>query len=191
MYVANISTDLDVTGIALPNGVLASYTEKSLHLEDKRWDLPVLGAIKDIVTVSYEFVEHAGLDPLKEYVEQQHAFETGHFNRDIGKRPLHFKPFLDLDGENINWSALQSAQVRHDFDYHSDVVNPGPLHHMQHNVLHLAMINAKLLSAMEEKSKTELVRNYVTSLIFGVKCASAFNKTLPEQSGHPDLWSTD
>lgn len=182
---------LDVTGIALPTGTLASFTEKSLHLEDKRWNLPVLGAVKGIIAVSYDYLLQEGHNPLRQYVDQQNEFESTHFNREVGKKPLHFKPFVDLRDDEITWSGIQSAQVRHDFDYHTDVVNPGPVHHLQHNVLHLAMINAKIIRAKETGTETELLKNYVTSLIFGVKCASAVNKTLPEQSGSPELWSDE
>ncbi len=173
----------DFLELSVYQGVLASFSEKNLHLEDKRFDLPFRSAIAGLFTIAFDRASVGSLHPMKNLIEMQRKFETRHFNHVISGTPIHFDALFGRDLRGTSWEEVQSVQMRHDVDYHPEVILPGKVHDLGHTALHIGMTNGKIAdSLLKDENQIERVDSYTKIIIFAVKASTDLNINIPGNS---------
>lgn len=180
----------DVLWLTSYQEAIAGYSEKTLHLEDKRFDLPFSSAISGIIDIAFKRINNLGVEPIEHYIERQIDLEQKSWHHLVGGSRIIFEDLTKIEQNDLTWLHLQAVQAKHDFEYHPDVVLPGKPHHLAHTVLHIAMTNGKLAgSVLRDEPAQSRLDNYVKQIIFSVKSATALNINLPESpvSNPPEI----
>ncbi len=162
---------------ALNIGYLASYSEKTEHLEPR--DNPeVLLAPGYIIKTGSQVLTEMGFYPFDEYVQKIKKLEEKNFHSIDPNAP---KLTANIDASTVTWLGLQTLQSHHDNFYHPDVVNPGPRYHLNHTVLHLTKSSGYILGNIGKDTWLEVAKPRLTDMIiFGIKAATALHIELPD-----------
>jgi hypothetical protein len=173
--------DDDLRDAARAAGQVANYCDRGDHNEavEASWVvgagdtfrmLAVRIAIRESVNIQDAYADRLGAIEARNVVSAAGGFDGGEAARAA-----------------VTWQDLQVVQLRHDREYHPDVIGLHKSEQLRHYAFHLS----KLVAAIaEEPSAREqhadfLARRLPDMLLFGLKLATVMNHKLPETALAP------
>ncbi len=160
--------------MAIYAGDVALYCDRIEHAETADADL-LLEVAQGLREMAIVLADGLALDLVSAYARRIGEVEL--------RRPIGAAS--DFDGGAAasrarTWQELQVVQIRHDLDYHPDVLGLSRADQVRHCALHLSKLAAWLARARTSSSAREEVveRRLADTLVFALKLSTLADETL-------------
>lgn len=160
--------------VAVHAASVAKYCDHVEHNEVASTDW-VTDAGKELLGLATEFAASRGIDLVDTYGERLGAIERTNVVR--------HKTSFDGRAEALRaltWRDLQVVQIKHDREYHGDVIGLAKVEQLRHYALHLT----KIVGAFAEpRDDAELyTRRLPDTLLFAIKLHTVMGERLPDEA---------